>query len=271
MPAEDVGQRSPDTTASRTAAGSVNTLSDALLLPAAQADPRAFAPLYERYVDRVYRYCLRRLGDEDEAADATSLIFTRALAALPRCQPSSDAGGSFRAWLFTIAHRVVVDVYRGAGRAPTAPLDDATGGQLRDRTATVEAITATQRAWLPCRVARSPLHGWALVSDRYLQEELFGIYSTGLSFRDVRTGLTEAAAEGMDMSYTWDPDIPADMYFPVIQPDQVVGLKDGRVVATVLWMNTSGEPADRNIPLSGIAFVQERGEWVIDEFTFGVG
>jgi len=148
MPAEDVGRRSPDTTASRAAAGNVNTLSDAHLLPAAQADPLAFAPLYERYVDRVYRYCLRRLGDEDEAADATSLIFTRVLAALPRFQPSSDAGGSFRAWLFTIAHRVVVDVYRGAGRAPTSPLDDETGRQLRDRDATPEeqAVAGDERA-----------------------------------------------------------------------------------------------------------------------------
>jgi hypothetical protein len=33
--------------------------SDAILVAAAQRDRRAFAPLYIRYVDQVYGYCLR--------------------------------------------------------------------------------------------------------------------------------------------------------------------------------------------------------------------
>jgi RNA polymerase sigma-70 factor (ECF subfamily) len=139
------------------ATGNAVAVGDAQLVPAAQADPRAFAPLYERYVDRVYRYCLRRLGDEDEAADATSLVFTRALAALPRFQPSSREGGSFRAWLFTIAHRVVVDVYRGA--RPTSPLGEIeAGGQLRDRAATPEeqALARDERARVERALAQLP-------------------------------------------------------------------------------------------------------------------
>lgn len=75
----------------------------------AQVDPRAFAPLYVQYADPIYRYCYRRLGDPDAAADATSLIFSRALAALPRYRHTS-----FRSWLFTIAHNTVIDGWRGA-------------------------------------------------------------------------------------------------------------------------------------------------------------
>lgn len=92
---------------------------DVCLVLAAQADRRAFAPLYERYVTPVYRYCYHRLGHREAAEDATSLIFTKALAALSRYQP---AGGSFRSWLFVIAHNTVTDVARRS--RPTALLTD---------------------------------------------------------------------------------------------------------------------------------------------------
>ena len=82
-------------------------LDEAAVIAAAQHDPRAFAPLYEVYADAVYRYCYRRLGDPDAAADATSAIFTRALSALPRYHDRS-----FRSWLFAIAHNTVIDGWR---------------------------------------------------------------------------------------------------------------------------------------------------------------
>src|SRR5699024_10200533 len=75
----------------------------------AKRNPAEFAPLYERYVDAVYTYCLRRIGAPDHAADLTSRIFTRALGAIPRFREGS---GSFRSWLFAIAHNTVVDAYR---------------------------------------------------------------------------------------------------------------------------------------------------------------
>jgi len=73
----------------------------------AQADPTAFAPLYATYFDPIYRYCARRLGSHDAAADATSAVFANALAALPAYRD-----GSFRAWLFAIAHNVVTNLHR---------------------------------------------------------------------------------------------------------------------------------------------------------------
>ena len=86
-------------------------VAEAELVARAQHDPRAFAPLYTRYADPVYRYCFRRLGSEEAAADATSAIFAKALAALPRYRT-----GSFRSWLFTIAHNVTTDHLRQRSR-----------------------------------------------------------------------------------------------------------------------------------------------------------
>jgi RNA polymerase sigma-70 factor, ECF subfamily len=75
------------------------------LVAIAKRDRAAFAPLYRRYVEPVYRYCDRCLGTRDAAEDATSLIFTKALAALATCRDDR-----FRSWLFAIAHNVIVDI-----------------------------------------------------------------------------------------------------------------------------------------------------------------
>ena len=80
---------------------------EAELVAAAQRDRAAFAPLYDRYARPIYRYCYRRLGSHEAAEDATSQTFVKALAAIGRYRD-----GSFRSWLFTIADRVVTDVYR---------------------------------------------------------------------------------------------------------------------------------------------------------------
>ena len=88
-----------------------STNDEATLVLAAQRDPLAFAHLYLRYVDAVYRYCHRRLRVKEAAEDATSLVFAKALAALPRYHAEL---GTFRAWLFAIAHNVVVDAQRAA-------------------------------------------------------------------------------------------------------------------------------------------------------------
>ncbi len=92
--------------------------SDETLVALALGDRQAFGLLYDRYIDAVYRYCYGRLGDREDAEDATSLIFARALAALP-----TQRGPSFRSWLFAIAHNVVLNSRRDAGHSQ--PLDAA--------------------------------------------------------------------------------------------------------------------------------------------------
>jgi RNA polymerase sigma-70 factor (ECF subfamily) len=81
--------------------------SDDALVLAAQANSADFAALYQRCVDPVYRFCYRRLGNRAAAEDATSVVFERALKALPRFTT-----GSFRGWRFTIARNAVTDVHR---------------------------------------------------------------------------------------------------------------------------------------------------------------
>ncbi len=94
------------------------TVQDEELVAAAQADPQAFAALYERYLQRIYRYCYNRLRDRQAAEDVTSEVFLKALAQLPNYR-----SGTFGAWLYTIAHNAVVAHYRAAQHS--VPLDSA--------------------------------------------------------------------------------------------------------------------------------------------------
>lgn len=79
------------------------------LVALAQADPRAFVCLYQRFFDQVYWHCFGRLGDAKAAEDATSEAVAKVLAALPRYEARE---ASFRSWLFRIDHNVVLDCPR---------------------------------------------------------------------------------------------------------------------------------------------------------------
>src|SRR5262245_35704103 len=78
----------------------------------AALDPVAFAPLYRRYLPEILALCGRRLGNRADAEDATSEVFRKALANL-----HTFRGGSFRAWLYTIA----VNTLRDHAARPAPP------------------------------------------------------------------------------------------------------------------------------------------------------
>jgi RNA polymerase sigma-70 factor (ECF subfamily) len=102
-----------------TPAEAKNDQDDAALVRATREDRSAFAALYRRYVKRIYRYVYSRVGRKADAEDLTARIFTEALEGLEGYREQ----GTFSAWLFTIAHRRVVDHYRR--KRPTQPLDEA--------------------------------------------------------------------------------------------------------------------------------------------------
>ncbi len=93
-------------------------VSDAAIIQAAKQDPQAFAPIYERYVSRIFAYCLNRTNNRQDAEDLCSQVFSRALASL-----HTYHGGNLAAWLFRIAHNLIIDHYRK--RRPTITLTGA--------------------------------------------------------------------------------------------------------------------------------------------------
>lgn len=93
--------------------GSSDIVDEGALVAAAKRDPREFGPLYELYVDRIYRFAYRRVGTHHEAEDITAQTFQQALQALPAYE---WRGLPFGAWLFRIAGNIINRRGRTSGR-----------------------------------------------------------------------------------------------------------------------------------------------------------
>jgi RNA polymerase sigma-70 factor (ECF subfamily) len=81
----------------------------------------AFAELYEYYVDGIYGYVLRRVGNAGDAEDITARTFEKALGGI---KDFRWKGASFCSWLLRIASNCVIDHYRKEGRAKMVDLEE---------------------------------------------------------------------------------------------------------------------------------------------------
>jgi RNA polymerase sigma factor (sigma-70 family) len=95
---------------------------------------RAFAVLYQRHHQALYRYCRSIVRNEEDAQDALQNAMMRALAALQRDQRDI----AVRPWLFRIVHNEAVSLLRR--RRPTAslterfePMDDGIESKIEQR------------------------------------------------------------------------------------------------------------------------------------------
>ncbi|MCO5224077.1 MAG: sigma-70 family RNA polymerase sigma factor [Thermomicrobiales bacterium] len=93
------------------------------LIADAQRDISRFAPLYNQYVDMVWRFAMSRLRDPERAKDVTSATFVKAIQSLPRFKPKRQGDGtSFPGWLMMIARNTIIDEQRR--HRPTADVHD---------------------------------------------------------------------------------------------------------------------------------------------------
>ena len=100
---------------------SLADLDESALVERAKTDQEAFGELYERYVKRIYNYIFYRTGNHQDAEDLTARVFQRALQHIGNYV---DRGVPFSAWLYRIAHNLVVNWHRDRGRRKVVPLDD---------------------------------------------------------------------------------------------------------------------------------------------------
>jgi RNA polymerase sigma factor (sigma-70 family) len=95
--------------AGRGGGSALAVLSDARLARlAAKGDPRAFAAIYERHHQDIFRYCSSITGNREDASDALQNTMAAALRALRGEQREI----ALRPWLFRIAHNESVSIIR---------------------------------------------------------------------------------------------------------------------------------------------------------------
>ncbi len=95
----------------------------------------AFGVLYEKYIDQIYNYIYFRTSNGKDAEDICSRVFIRALNHIERYE---DRGYPFSAWLYRIAHNLVVNWYRDKERSEEISLTEeypspAMNGSVEDR------------------------------------------------------------------------------------------------------------------------------------------
>ena len=92
-----------------------------LIALACQGNAEAFGALYELYIDQIYNYIYFRTSNGKDAEDICSRVFIRALNHIERYE---DRGYPFSAWLYRIAHNLVVNWYRDSERVEEISLLD---------------------------------------------------------------------------------------------------------------------------------------------------
>jgi len=80
----------------------------------------ALAALYESHYDRISRYAFVRLGNQADAEDLAGEVFLRALESLGSYK---ERGVPMQAWLFRIAHNLIVDHFRKSAKQKTVSID----------------------------------------------------------------------------------------------------------------------------------------------------
>jgi RNA polymerase sigma-70 factor (ECF subfamily) len=93
----------------------------AVVTRAQQGDSAALAALYDQHYSLIYGYLRARLGDRHAVEDLAGEVFQRMLTGLAAYRPQ---GLPFRAWLVRIAHNLLVDHYRRAGRGWVVEWDE---------------------------------------------------------------------------------------------------------------------------------------------------
>jgi RNA polymerase sigma factor (sigma-70 family) len=115
-----------------------NLLSDQRLAQrAAGGEERAFAAIFDRYHQRLYRYCLAIVGESQDAQDALQNTMIKVLRALP----GEDREIKLKPWLYRIAHNESVDLLRR--RRDTRELDSelaASGPSLAEELSSRERL-----------------------------------------------------------------------------------------------------------------------------------
>jgi RNA polymerase sigma factor (sigma-70 family) len=161
----------------------LSNLGDELLARyAARGSERAFAAIYERYHQPLYRYCRSILRNETDAQDALQSTFVGALQALRREQRSAP----LRPWLYRIAHNEAISLLRRRSRDASDELDADSMGIG----ASVEQEVADRARW------RSLVEDLATLPDRQrgalLLRELSGLSHEEIA---IALGTTTAAAK----------------------------------------------------------------------------
>lgn len=111
---------------------------------AVSGNVEAFGLLYQRYSEAIYRYLFFRLRSTQDAEDLTGQVFLNAWRSIARFEPGKVP---FAAWLYTIAHNLLVNYYRNNQRRPETAIDNHLDQAIEDKGSPVTPETEFEKKW----------------------------------------------------------------------------------------------------------------------------
>src|SRR3989338_3734654 len=129
-------------------------------------DHQAFSRLYDIFIDPIYRYVYYRVNSAD-AEDLVETVFLKVWENIRQYKPKKK---SFSAWVFRIAHNLVVDYYRAAKDRNFEELDMQIADQDRQHNPikTVQNILDNQTLKIALRKLKKPYRD--LVVYKFINE-----------------------------------------------------------------------------------------------------
>jgi RNA polymerase sigma factor (sigma-70 family) len=110
---------------------------DRLAQRAVKGDERAFAAIFSRYHQSLYRYCLAIIGNPQDAQDALQNTMVKVLGALP----GEERRIQLKPWLYRIAHNESIELLRrGRETRELTPELEAAGSGLAEEAALRERL-----------------------------------------------------------------------------------------------------------------------------------
>ena len=138
---------------------------DDVLAARASQDFDAFAELYRRHLDRIYRFVRSQVPDNSTAEDLTAQVFFKALSSAG----SFRGEAAYRSWLYRIAHNVIATWGRQRARSPLV-VEDLPESEDPSASPVTQAIAGEQREMVRSKVAELPPAQREVVALRYLEE-----------------------------------------------------------------------------------------------------
>jgi len=134
--------------------------------------------VFDEYYPKIYNYIYYRVLHRETAEDLTSETFYKAVAF---AASFDERKASYKTWIFTLAHNVVANYYRG--RKNDSPIDDF---EFADDEAGVDES-------LIVKEDMKKLHGLLKTLPKREREVLALRYWGDMSYRDIaeRTGISE--------------------------------------------------------------------------------
>ena len=83
-------------------------------------DIAAFTEIYDKYIDKIYMFCFRNIGNQQEAEDVAQDVFVEAMKSIKNFKYRSQ----FRTWLYQVARYHIMDYWRKMYKSKTLSLED---------------------------------------------------------------------------------------------------------------------------------------------------